>query len=433
MKKVTLHYGTDEILLDLPENSIIYQSNYKYTTEKAAEMLLKSLCNAIEIDSFEKLLMQREDGKVVIVVSDITRPIPYTEFLPELLLYLEEKGVSRQEILILVATGMHRASTHQEHIQMFGNFVVENYKIVDHDCENETELIELEGSSWSGSRVKLNKHYVEAGFRIITGLVEPHFMAGFSGGRKAICPGLVALNVVRKFHGYKFLSHPNASSAVMKNNPCNDENSSIARLCPPHFSINIVLDNHKKVNTIISGELFSSHAKAVEYVKAACCPQVKETADIAITSSGGYPLDATFYQCIKGIVNCLPAVKTGGEIIAFGGCIEGIGSPEYVSIMEKYAGDYQQFLDAIKSETIFVKDQWQFQMHTRALKKVGQENLHFYTSGIQMDELSQLFVQPHIVLNRNIEKELQQQINEAISKNKLIAIFPEGPYCSPIS
>jgi len=426
MKKVTLHYCTDEIVLRLPENSIVYQSNYKSTTEKASEMLMNSL-----IDSFEELLKQRKDGKVVIVVSDITRPIPYTEFLPELLQYIEEKGVSKKEILILVATGMHRTSTHQEHIQMFGNFVTDNYQIIDHNCEDENQLLELDGVSWSGSKVKLNKHYVEAGFRIITGLVEPHFMAGFSGGRKAVCPGLVALNTVKKFHGYTFLSHPNASSTVMNDNPCNDENSSIARLCPADFSINIVLDNHKKVNTIISGELFASHAKAVEYVKDACCPQVKETADVVITSSGGYPLDATFYQCVKGIVNCLPAVKENGEIIAFGGCIEGIGSSEYKSIMKKYNGNYEQFIEDIKTESFFVKDQWQFQMHARALAKVGHEKLHFYTSGISIDDLFFMAVNGHPVSKNEIAEQIQQQINEAVKTNKRIAIFPEGPYCSP--
>ncbi|MBV5342508.1 DUF2088 domain-containing protein, partial [bacterium] len=238
--------------------------------------------------------------------------------------------------------------------------------------------------------------------------VEPHFMAGFSGGRISICPGLVALNAVKKFHGYTFLSHPKASSTVLKNNPCNDENTSIAKLCPPDFSINIVLDNHKKVNTIISGELFASHAKAVEYVKQACCPQVTKVADLAITSSGGYPLDATFYQCVKGIVNTLPSIKVGGEIIAFGACIEGIGSPEYTSIMKKYDSNYEQFIEDIKTERFFIKDQWQFQMHIRALRKVGQQNLHFFTSGISDGDLNCMSVNAHSVSKEIMTLQIQQ-------------------------
>jgi nickel-dependent lactate racemase len=258
-------------------------------------------------------------------------------------------------------------------------------------------------------------------------------MAGFSGGRKAICPGLVSLDAVRKFHGYEFLSHPNASGSVLKDNPCHLENTSIARLCPPDFAINIVLDDRKKVNAVTSGELFASHQKAVEYVKEGCCPPVKNQADVAITSSGGYPLDATFYQCVKGFVNCLPAVKKQGEIIAFGGCIDGIGSPEYTNLMKKYSGNHLKFIEVIKENRNFIKDQWQFQMHIRALDKVGQENLHFYTSTISQTELAMLSVQPHSVFAGNIADSIQKQINQAVKKKKSIAVFPEGPYCSPIN
>ena len=430
--KIKLQYGTQELVLDLPDQTVVYQSHYQLTNKTASEMLLESIRKPESCDSLNQLLDARKSGRVVIVVSDITRPIPYSEFLPQLLAEIESAGVQKEEITLLVATGMHRASTPDERLKMFGEQVVGHYRIVDHDCENEAELQELEGQSWSGSKVKLNKHYVQAGFRIVTGLVEPHFMAGFSGGRKAICPGLVALNAVRKFHGYQFLSHPNASSTVLKDNPCHEENSSIARMCPPDFTINVVLDNHKKVNTIISGELFDSHLKAVDYVKEACCPTVTEPADLVITSCGGYPLDATFYQCVKGFVNCLPAVKPQGEIISFGSCMEGIGSPEYAGLMKKYSGNYLQFIEEIKKGDSFVKDQWQLQMHIRTLKKVGQHNLHFFTSTISQAELSLLSVHPHSLPADQIEAALQEQIQQAVLAGKQIAVFPEGPYCSPI-
>lgn len=428
---VHLHNGNDRIELTLPDDTIVYQSNYKKDVKSADQLLSDSLSIPVGCDPLTALLPFRKAGDVVIVVSDITRPIPYFEFLPELLKVLENHGIKRQEILILVATGMHRASTPEEHIKMFGNDVVKNYRIIDHDCENEMDLAELKLPSWSGNSIKLNRYYVEAGFRITTGLVEPHFMAGFSGGRKAICPGLISLNGVKNFHGYKFLSHPNAASTILNNNPCHMENSSVARLCPPDFSINIILDNEKKVNAIISGELFQSHAKAVEYVKKACCPFVTEPADVAITSSGGYPLDATFYQCVKGFVNCLPSVKPRGEIIAFGGCSEGVGSPEYTETMKKYSGNYRQFIEDIQDPAVFVKDQWQFQMHIRALEKVGEENLHFYSETISGDLLSKLSVNAHAVKSGELQFQLQEHIDLLIKEKKRIAVFPEGPYCSP--
>lgn len=429
--KTNFQYGNDEITLDFPDDSLIYQSRYKSTLKKASEMLAESLANPVGCSSLNELVGNKRPGKVVIVVSDITRPIPYDQFLPDLVAVLEASGINKEEIIILVATGMHRASTRTEQLRMFGEWIVQNYRIINHDCSNENELQELNGESWSGSKVRLNKHYVNAGFRIVTGLVEPHFMAGFSGGRKAICPGLVSLDAVQKFHGYHFLNHPNATSAILKDNPCHEENTSIARLSLPDYTINVILDNNKNINAIISGELFSSHQKSVEYVKEACCPVVSTQADVAITSCGGYPLDATFYQCVKGLVNCLPALKDHGEIFAFGGCSEGIGSPEYTGIMKKYSGDYRRFMEDIQDEKFFIKDQWEFQMHIRALEKTGQQNLHFFTSGISGDELSLLSVNPHPVSRQDLEKAVQQLIDKAVAGNKRIAVFPEGPYCSP--
>jgi nickel-dependent lactate racemase len=430
--KVSFQYGKDELSLNLPEDSIVYKSKYKVNSKSAAELLFESIASPVGGNKLKELLHGRKVGKVVIVVSDITRPIPYFKFLPELIALIETSGVKKEEITILVATGMHRPSTRDEHQRMFGEYILNNYFITDHDCENKDGLHELQGISWSGSKISLNKHYVDAGFRIVTGLVEPHFMAGFSGGRKAICPGLVSLDAVQKFHGYSFLSHPNASCAILKDNPCHEENTSIARLCPPDYAINIVLDTKKDINTIVSGELFASHHATVEYVKTACCPVVSEAADMVVTSSGGNPLDTTFYQCVKGFVSCLPAVKNQGEILSFGSCSEGIGSPEYTAIMKKYATNYSRFIEDIKSGPSFIKDQWEFQMHIRALEKTGQQNLHFFTSGIPADELSQLSVNPHYALASEIEKSLQSQIDFAVRAQKKIAVFPEGPYCTPV-
>lgn len=430
--KLKFENGHNAISLKLPANSTVYQSNYGIPSATAAEMLIESITYPVGSGSLPELLKGRKPGNVVVVVSDITRPIPYSQFLPQLTATIERNGVMKEEITILVATGMHRPSTRDEHLRMFGESIVRNYRIIDHHCEKEDELEELEGESWSGAKIKLNKNYVQAGFRIVTGLVEPHFMAGFSGGRKAICPGLVSLEAVRKFHGYEFLSHPNAAGTILKDNPCHMENSSIARMCPPDFAINIVLDHEKKVNAIFSGELFPSHQKAIEFVKNGCCPVVEKPADLVITSSGGYPLDATFYQCVKGFVNCLPAVKKMGEIIAFGSCLEGIGSPEYVGLLKRYSGNYHSFIHDIKGSGNFIKDQWQFQMHIRSLDKVGLGNLHFYTSGIPLQELSMLSVQPHYVPDEMIEEAIQSQIDQAVRDKKHIAVFPEGPYCSPM-
>jgi nickel-dependent lactate racemase len=429
---IQFKYGKESLFLQVPDSSKVYTADYPPESSTAEELLLHSLAIPTGSSPLKQLIRQRKHGRVVIVVSDITRPIPYHSFLPALLNVIMVEGVKKDDITLLVATGMHRPSTPEEKTQMFGRSIAENYRIIDHQAEDESNLATLSGKSWSGTEVRLNRHYVEAGFRILTGLVEPHFMAGFSGGRKTICPGLASLETIRMFHGYEFLNNPNAANAVLEGNPCHLENSSIARLCPADFSINIVLDQHKQLHTIISGEPFLSHETTIAYLKERCCKIVDHPVDLAITSCGGSPLDETFYQCVKGFVNCLPVLKTNGSIIAFGSCTEGIGSTEYESLMKAYSGRMDDFLRDIKEGRSFIKDQWQFQMQIRVLKKTGINNLHFYTAAIPQKELELLSVHAHAVRKEDMAAAIQSQINEAVASGKTIAVLPEGPYCSPI-
>jgi hypothetical protein len=159
---------------------------------------------------------------------------------------------------------------------------------------------------------------------------------------------------------------------------------------------------------------------------------VRRPADVVLTSGGGYPLDASFYQCVKGLVSALPAVKSGGEVVALGGCREGIGSPEYTQTMLAYPGRWRQFLADIAATDRVVKDQWQFQMHCRALAKLGEGNLHFFTPGLPADTLAKLSVVPHAVGEDQVAAELQRWIDQAVAAGKSIAVLPEGPYCAPV-
>ena len=425
--KIDFKYGKDILSLEVPKDSIIYSSSYPKEYRTGSELLIKSLSDPISTKPLKDLLAQKRKGDIVIVVSDITRPIPYKTFLPALLKYLHEAGIPKNVIKILVATGMHRGSTLEEKIEMFGKEIVDKYCIIDHNAEDEKHLSTLTKKSWSGSTIKLNSLYVEAGFRIITGLVEPHFMAGFSGGRKSICPGLASLETIKKFHGYQFLNNPKAANAILVDNPCHLENTSIAHICPPDFGINIILNQNRELNKIISGDPFLSHEFAISYLKDKCCKIVTQPADLIITSCGGYPLDTTFYQCVKGFVNCLPALKNNASIIAFGSCTEGVGSIEYKSLMKQYSNKIDSFIDDIKHNRFFIKDQWQFQMHIRVIKKIGLQNLHFYTNGISEKELSYLSINKHFIKNKDLAIPIQEHIDNIVKLNKIIAVLPEGP------
>jgi len=429
---VTFLYGKEAITLEVPDDSIVYESHYPEPEATPAQLVHDALARPVEVPSLLDTLRQRGPGNVVIVVSDITRPIPYAAFLPELLETVEGAGVPRKEILILVATGMHRPSTADERVAMFGSHVASEYRIVDHAAQEPSNLVQLAEKSWSGNVVHVDRRYMEAGFRIVTGLVEPHFMAGFSGGPKVVCPGLASLHTIRQFHGYAFLADPRTRNGNLAENPCHQEALSVARLAGADFSLNIVLDQARNVVKAYAGELEAAHKAACDFVRRCACPNVRQEADIAITSCGGYPLDATFYQCVKGMVSCLPAVKRGGAVIAFGGCSEGVGGPEYTALMEQYANRWEGFLGAIQQPATFVKDQWEFQMQCRAIQKLGQHNLFFITDGLSKNQLDKLSVNGVAAVPDGVVDALRNAVRSVYKEGRAIAAFPEGPYCAPL-
>ena len=431
MKTSFLHH-TNEVTLDLSPHTQVYAPAYPAPRDRAAALVAEAIRAPIGCHSLSDCLAARRRGEVVIVVSDATRPIPYAAFLPELLEEVEAAGVARSDILLLIATGMHRPSTPAERRTMFGEHVVAHYRIEDHRAEDEADLVTVPGRSASGAAIRLNRRFVEAGFRLITGLVEPHFMAGFSGGRKTICPGLASLDSVRNFHGAAFMADSRSCNGNLADNPLHAESRSVARLCPPDFTLNVVLDRSRRIVRAFAGELENAHAAACDFVRGCACPSVLQPADVVVTSSGGHPLDATFYQCVKGFVSCLPAVRPGGTIIAFGGCSEGVGGPEYHSLMRRWAGRWQDFLEDIRLPGVFTKDQWQFQMHTRTLKKIGVENLHFVSDKLPAATLGELSVTGHPAAPGQVGELVGELVRRSLGPGRTLAVFPEGPYCAPI-
>jgi len=431
MKDVAFRHGRTSIVLHLPDTAQVYSSRYPASPSGPAGTVGRAVRTPIGSPPLGESLARRRQGNVVIVVSDATRPIPYAEFLPPLLADLERAGIPRGEMIILVATGMHRPSTPAERMEMFGSAVAGGYRIVDHRADDEGNLVSLPGPSASGARIKLNQLYVEAGFRLVTGLVEPHFMAGFSGGRKAICPGLTSLDTVRKFHSAAFLADARTANAVLEGNLLHAEALSVARLAPPDFTLNLVLDPERRVAGAFAGALEPAHEAACAFVRECACRPVASPADLVITSSGGYPLDATFYQCVKGFVSCLPAVKSGGTIVSFGSCTEGVGSAEYAGLMKEWSGRWRGFLAHIREGGSFTRDQWQFQMHARALEKIGEAGLHFVTDGLPGRALRSLSVTGHLAAPGKAGEETQRLVDRLVAGSSSVAAFPEGPYCVP--
>lgn len=423
-------YHRTRLNVEFPDTSRIYHSSYDTPASPAAELVLEAVRHPIASKSLVDSLKQRPRHNVIIAVSDITRPIPYRAFLPALLHEIASAGIDRKRITILIAAGMHRPSTAEERLFMFGKEVAENYTIVDHDAEG--DMADLPGTSYSGAPVKLNRLFAKADYKIVIGLVEPHFMAGFSGGRKTLCPGLSSLETIQHFHGYEFLSHASVVTGQLAGNPCHEEALSVARLAGVDFSIQVVMNREKKIVKVFAGDLFESHDDACNYASQKACPVVDAEADVVVTGCGGYPLDATFYQCVKALVAALPCVRNGGTIIAAGGCVEGVGSQTYENILRRHRNDFSGFIRDIRKTSSIEKDQWQIQMQARIYEKTDLDKIHFVTHGIVSGHSSFLGVKIIEAASDRIAEQLQNTVNDLAGKGCSFAVIPEGPYCAPM-
>jgi len=346
--------------------------------------LEKAFANPIGSPTLEEIIRTKDKSpeklSVAIAVSDITRPVPYQGeggILPLLLRRLESSGIKKENIKIIVATGMHRASTPDEKVEMYGKEVVEQYTITDHDCEN-NGLLESIGTTKRGTHVYVNRDFYFADLKIATGLVESHFFTGISGGRKSICPGLVDVKTIQKFHGPTYLEDPRATNLILEGNPCHEEALEVAETVGVDFVVNVNLDKDLRLLGIFTGNMVQANLRAFEVIKGYAEIPLHEEFDIVLTHSGYVGRD--HYQTAKAGVGALPAVKKGGVIIIAANnrdFIEPIGSPEYRSLIHllklQGADGYLGLLQTPHWK--FTKDQWEPEVWGKVLRKVGEEGV----------------------------------------------------------
>src|SRR5215468_6132583 len=321
----------------------------------------------------------------VVVVLDITRPdVPYTgpaSILHPVLHTLEAQGLPPEHITILVATGTHRASTPAEKISMFGADVVQRYPILDHDA-TESARLRFVARTASGTDVYINTHYLDADIKILTGEIKPHFMAGFSGGRKAICPGLANLETLQKFHSPQFLEHPCATNLILAGNPCHQEATEVAERVGADFLINVTMNEAKKLTGVYAGHWRLAFAQANASLAEAVSVPVSEPYEALIT------LDSTInhYQAAKAAVGALPILVQGGTLIQIANSSDGIGAPEYVHELEllRSLPSHRDYIAALFERPVVQKDQWEVEMWCKVLEKVGGPGgLIYCTTGIR--------------------------------------------------
>ena len=249
-----------------------------------------------------------------ILVCDITRPVPNGLFLPLLVRELMAAGIPAAGITILVATGLHRPNEGDELAELVGDpWVMQTVRVANHFARNDADHVDL-GATARGTPVKLDRRFVEADVRIATGLVEPHFMAGYSGGRKVIAPGVAHKDTITTFHSARFMAHPRAANCVLEGNPLHEEQLEIMGKLGRALALNTVIDEHRKLSFVNFGEVVQSHLLAVDFIRRYAVVPIARKFATVVTSAAGYPLDKTYYQTVKGMVAPI-------DILAPGGCL----------------------------------------------------------------------------------------------------------------
>ena len=420
---IMMHYGKTGLPLDLPGNwdiTVIRKRPMPILNDPV--MILKE---AFEHPTGSRPLAELAKGRrnACILICDITRPVPNGTILPTLVQQLISGGLKPTDIRILVATGLHHPNEGQEMFEVVGSeWIMQTVKVENHFARNDEDHTYL-GKTHRGMPVKLDKRFVEADLRIVVGLVEPHFMAGYSGGRKVITPGIAHRDTITSIHAASMLEQKGVENCMVKGNPLHQELSEIANMVGECYAVNVVIDESRKISFVNFGDIEKSHIEAVSFVRPFAEVAVAQKFKTVITSGAGYPLDKNYYQTVKGMVAAIDILEPGGNLFIVSECSEGIGSPEYAECQKKMIEvGPENFMKQISLRTHAEIDEWETEMQLK-VAKVGK--IHLY-SGCLCDADMQL---TGVVPVNSLVDAIQQSVDTF--GDKRVAVIPEGPYVIP--
>ena len=416
MKEILFPYGKEKISYAFGDElcALLEPKINEYTPEADGSELVRRAMDA-PIASPRLSELARGKKKVVIIASDHTRPVPSKLIIPPMLREIRE-GNPDADITILIATGCHRGTTKDELIAKFGEEIVKNEKIYIHDCDERDMLVNI-GTLPSGGQCEINRLAYEADLLVSEGFIEPHFFAGFSGGRKSVLPGVAGRRTVLANHCSEFIDHPRARTGILEGNPIHEDMLWAAKTAKLAYIVNVVLDSEKKVIYAVSGDCEAAHKKGTDFLLSLCGANAVES-DIVITTNGGYPLDQNMYQAVKGMTAAEATVRQGGVIIMLARSDDGIGGDHFYHQLADepdISKTMAQFLSRGRDET--VPDQWQTQILLRIL---GHASV-IYVSEMPDETVKEMHMIPAHSLGEAIEKAKQMVGNSA-----RIAAIPDG-------
>jgi nickel-dependent lactate racemase len=415
--EVRLDYGRTGLLVRVPDTlTVSLLEPHKGTPlSDPVAAIDHALAEPVGAAPLAALARGRRDAAVVI--SDKTRPVPYGLVLPPILRTLEAAGIGKDDIEILVATGLHRANTRDELAEMTSPAIVDRYRIRNHVARNADEHAHL-GRTPRGTEVWVDRGFVAADLKVVTGLIEPHLMAGYSGGRKAVVPGLAGVDTMRTVHGAAMLE-AEIGPGMIAGNPFHEDLLDIVRRVGVDFMVDVAVDRGRRITGVFAGDIEQAHAAGVRFVEREVRVDLDRAADIVLTSAGGYPLDETYYQSIKGLVGALNVVRRGGTIILAAALSEGIGSADFQALLRDAAGN-DAFMARITQPGFFRVDQWMVQHLCQVLRKA---RVIVVTDGLPRTSIEALLVE-HAA---SVEEALQTAIARHGAGARL-AVVPQGPY-----
>ncbi|MFO0926333.1 MAG: nickel-dependent lactate racemase [Gemmataceae bacterium] len=420
--RIKLDYGRTGLEVTLPDDRVVGPLAIRPAAPLADPQAALAAVLANPTGTRPLAELARGRTSACIVICDITRPVPNKLILPPLLRILENEGIPRDRITILIATGMHRPNEGDELVELVGAEIARTYRCVNHHGTVREEHTYL-GTTPNGVPAWIDSRYVEADLKITTGLIEPHLMAGYSGGRKLICPGIAGLDTVKVWHGPRFLEHPKADCGIVEGNPVHEENTRIALMAGCDFIVNVCIDGARQVTWVGAGDMIQAWEEGVRFVANVVKAPVAEPCDVVVTSCAGYPLDTTWYQAVKGLTGALPIVKQGGTIVLAASLTEGLGSPEFQQVLAENP-DLEAFKKRIMGEDYFVMDQWQLE---ELCKVVARCKVKVVTHGLSAEVLRQCHVEPAASVEQAVADCLAEYGPQA-----RIAVIPKGPYVLPV-
>ena len=413
--KIQFPYGKTHLSYDFEKVNVLTSSIEAYDPGKTPEALVAEAMAAPEGGIPLRELAKGKD-RIVLIASDHTRPVPSKVIVPPMLREIRE-GNPNADITILISTGCHRETTKEELIAKFGDEIVATEKIVIHDCDDRENLTDI-GILPSGGQCRINRLAAEADLLVAEGFIEPHFFAGFSGGRKSVLPGVAARETVLANHCAEFIAHPKARTGVLEGNPIHADMLWAARKAKLRYIVNVVLNGEKEPIYAVAGDLELAHKKGTDFLFSLCGAET-ELADIVISTNGGYPLDQNVYQAVKGMTAAEAAVREGGVIIMLAASNDGIGGDHFYHQLADEADIHKTmavFMGRGRQET--VPDQWQSQIFIRVLQRAKV----IYISQVDPGTVEKL----HMIPAANLE-EAMEKAKQLVQKEKpVITAIPDG-------